>query len=72
MKKGLTTGVILFIIGFLVTIFHPIITQGETGLVYGLYLMGLGALIIITLLIAERVQDNKQFKKEFKKEDLRP
>ena len=72
MNKGMSAGVILFIIGFLTTVLHPIITKGETGLVYGLYLMGIGALIIIILLIFERVKDNKQFKKEFKKEDLRP
>tara|TARA_Y100000034_G_scaffold136048_1_gene210488 strand:+ start:5215 stop:5433 length:219 start_codon:yes stop_codon:yes gene_type:complete len=72
MKKGLTTGVILFIIGFLVTILFPIFTGEEKGSIYGLYLMGLGALIIIILLIVERVQDNKQFKKEFNKKDLKP
>jgi putative solute:sodium symporter small subunit len=72
MKKGLTTGVIFFIIGFLVTIFHPLITQGETGILYGLYFMGIGAVIIIVILIIERVQDDNKFKKEYKKEDLRP
>lgn len=71
MNKGMSTGVILFIIGFLATILGPIITSKDSGVIPGLYLMGLGALIIMILLIIERVKDNKQFKKEFSKKDLR-
>ena len=72
MNKKLSTGVILFVIGFLTTILHPLITGEESGVKYGLYLMGLGAFIIIVFLIIERIQDNKEFKKEFSKKDLRP
>tara|TARA_Y100000034_G_C6907867_1_gene421895 strand:- start:6740 stop:6958 length:219 start_codon:yes stop_codon:yes gene_type:complete len=72
MSKGISAGVTLFIIGILITIFHPILTNTETGVKYGLYLMGIGAFIIIMLLIFERAKDNKKFKKDFKKEDLRP
>lgn len=72
MNKKLSTGVIVFIIGLLITIIYPIITGEESGVKFGLYLMGLGALIIIILLIFERIKDNKEFKKEFNKKDLRP
>ena len=62
----------VFIIGLLITIIYPIVTNEESGVKFGLLLMGLGALIIIIFLIFERIKDNKEFKKEFKKEDLRP
>jgi len=71
MNKGITAGVIIFIIGFLTTIIYPIVTNEELGIKFGLYFMGIGALIIIILLIFERVKDNKEFKKEFSKKDLR-
>jgi hypothetical protein len=72
MNKNLIFGAGLFIIGFLITIIYPIVTNEESGIKVGLILMGIGALIIILFLIIERIKDNKQFKKEFKKEDLRP
>jgi len=72
MNKLINLGVVAFIIGILTTIFYPIITNEELGIKYGLILMGIGALVIILFLIIERIKDNKQFNKEFRKEDLRP
>ena len=72
MNKLINLGVVAFIIGILTTGIYPIITNEELGIKYGLILMGIGALVIILFLIIERTKDNKQFNKEFRKEDLRP
>ena len=72
MKKIINLGVIIFGLGILLTIFYPIITSKGAGVKIGLILMGVGALIIIFMLILERIKDNKKFRKEFDKEDLRP
>jgi len=72
MNKLINLAVILFILGFIITILYPIITNEESGIKYGLISLSIGSLIIIISLTIERINDNKKFKKEFKKEDLRP
>jgi hypothetical protein len=78
MNKGTTIGAILFTIGLIIIIifsFTPIFTENEdillTPIRISLILLGIGGIIILTSLIKERIQDDKELKK-IKKEDLEP
>ena len=79
MKKIIMTGASVFLLGVILIIISsvlPIFGLDEDLLFWGLragfVVLGIGAALLIILLVLERIRDNKKFKKEIKEKDLRP
>lgn len=78
-KKPLTAGVVLIVLGLVAIILFSIlpIYLGDNRLILwgiraAIALLVAGSIVIISFLIVERLKDKEKLKKEIDKKDLRP
>ena len=79
MKQGLIVGTLVFMVGLIGTIFislYPLFNDNDKILILGLktsiVLMLVGGAILFIFVSFDRYVEYKRFKKDIKKEDLKP